>query len=119
MKKRLLFVDDEPNVLHGLRRSLYRMRGDWEMEFVDNATAALAMLEAQPYDAIISDMRMPSMDGADLLEQVKQRYPDTIRMILSGQSSKGALLRSIAPAHQFLAKPCNPEELASRLRQAF
>jgi putative nucleotidyltransferase with HDIG domain len=119
MKKRLLFVDDDANVLNGLRRSLHRMRDQWEMGFVDGAQAALAELEKQPYDAIISDMRMPLMDGADLLEEVKRRYPDTVRMILSGQSSREAVFRSIAPAHQFLAKPCDPEELSNRLTQAF
>lgn len=119
MKKRLLFVDDEPNVLSGLRRSLHGMRDEWDMEFVDGAAAALAELQKQPYDAIISDMRMPLMDGADLLEQVKQLYPETVRMILSGQSSRGAVFRSIAPAHQFLAKPCDPHELGTRLQQAF
>lgn len=119
MKKRLLFVDDDPNVLNGLRRSLYRMRQDWDMEFVDSSAAALAQLEKQPYDAVISDMRMPGMDGADLLEEVKQRYPDTVRIILSGQSSRSAIFRSIAPAHQFLAKPCDPQELSGRLGQAF
>lgn len=119
MKKRLLFVDDEPNLLNGLRRSLHRTRDEWDMEFVDSAAAALAALERQPYDAIVSDMRMPGMDGADLLEQVKQRYPDTLRVILSGQSSRGAVFRSISPAHQFLAKPCDPHELGNRLKQAF
>ena len=119
MKKRLLFVDDEPNLLNGLRRSLHRMREEWDMEFVDGPAAALARLEQQPYDAVISDMRMPGMDGADLLEKVKERSPDTIRIILSGQSSRTAVFRSIAPAHQFLAKPCDPQELGSRLSQAF
>lgn len=119
MKKRLLFVDDEPNLLNGLRRSLHRMREEWDMEFVDGPTAALARLEQQPYDAVISDMRMPGMDGADLLEKVKEQYPDTIRIILSGQSSRTAVFRSIAPAHQFLSKPCDPQELGSRLSQAF
>jgi HD-like signal output (HDOD) protein len=95
------------------------MREEWDMEFVDGAAAALAQLEKQAYDAVISDMRMPGMDGADLLEQVKQRYPDTVRIILSGQSSRNAVFRSIAPAHQFLAKPCDPLELGSRLAQAF
>ena len=118
MKKRLLFVDDEPNLLNGLRRSLHRMREEWDMVFVDGAQAALTELEKRPYDAIVSDMRMPGMEGADLLEEVKQRYPATVRMILSGQSSRGALFRSIAPAHQFLSKPCDPEELSSRLQQA-
>ena len=119
MKKRLLFVDDEPNLLNGLRRSLHRMRDEWEMEFIDNPAQALAQLEKQAYDAVISDMRMPGMDGADLLEQVKQRYPDTVRIILSGQSSRNSVFRSIAPAHQFLAKPCDPQELGNRLGQAF
>jgi len=119
MKKRLLFVDDDPNVLNGLRRSLHRMRQEWDMEFVDNAATALAQFEKQAYDAVISDMRMPGMDGADLLEHIKQRYPDTIRIILSGQSSRTAVFRSIAPAHQFLSKPCDPQELSSRLGQAF
>jgi putative nucleotidyltransferase with HDIG domain len=89
------------------------------MNFVDNAEAALQALEKEPYDAVISDMRMPLMDGAQLLEQIKQRYPDVVRMILSGQSSREAVYRSIAPAHQFLSKPCDPQELAARLEQAF
>ena len=103
MKKRLLFVDDEPNVLSGLRRSLHGMRETWDMQFVESAAAALQALEKESFDAIISDMRMPLMDGADLLDQVKQHYPDTVRMILSGQASRGAMFRSIAPAHQFLS----------------
>lgn len=119
MRKHLLFVDDDPMVLNGLRRSLHRMRSQWDMQFVDGGTAALAALETQPFDAIISDMRMPVMDGADLLDKVKQRYPDMVRMILSGQSSREAVYRSISPAHQFLSKPCDPEELSSRLSQAF
>jgi putative nucleotidyltransferase with HDIG domain len=119
MKKRIMFVDDEPMVLNGLRRSLHGMREVWDMQFVESAAAALQALEKESYDAIISDMRMPLMDGADLLDQVKQRYPDTVRMILSGQSSRGAVFRSISPAHQFLSKPCDPQELANRLSQAF
>jgi putative nucleotidyltransferase with HDIG domain len=119
MSKKLLFVDDDPMVLDGLRRSLHGMRRDWQMNFVSSAAAALEALESEPYDAVVSDMRMPLMDGAALLEAVKLRYPDVVRMILSGQSSREAVYRSIAPAHQFLAKPCNPKELTGRLSQAF
>ena len=117
--KRLLFVDDDPMVLDGLRRALHGMRESWEMNFVDSAAAALQALQKEPYDAVISDMRMPLMDGAQLLEQIKQGYPDMVRMILSGQSSREAVYRSIAPAHQFLSKPCDPRELTARLGQAF
>ena len=119
MKKRLLFVDDDPMVLSGLRRSLHSMRETWDMHFVDSAAAALQELEKEHYDAIVSDMRMPLMDGAELLDQVKQRYPDMVRMILSGQSSREAVYRSISPAHQFLSKPCDLRELSSRLNQTF
>ncbi len=119
MPKRLLFVDDEAMVLDGLRRALHGMREGWEMRFVESGAAALEALEKEPYDAVVSDMRMPMMDGAQLLEEVKQRYPDMVRMILSGQSSKEAVYRSISPAHQFLSKPCDPQELAARLSQAF
>lgn len=119
MPKRLLFVDDEALVLSGLRRALHGMRQEWDMQFVDSAAAALQALDHEAFDAIITDMRMPRMDGAQLLEQVKERYPDVVRIILSGQSSREAVFRSISPAHQFLSKPCDPQELVTRLAQAF
>jgi Response regulator containing CheY-like receiver domain and AraC-type DNA-binding domain len=119
MPKRLLFVDDEILVLNGLRRALHGMRQDWDMRFVEGAQAALLALDQQVYDAIITDMRMPVMDGAQLLELVKERYPNVVRIILSGQSSREAVFRSISPAHQFLSKPCDPQELVTRLGHAF
>jgi putative nucleotidyltransferase with HDIG domain len=119
MPKRLLFVDDDSMVLDGLRRTLHGMRQEWEMHFVNSAAAALEALEKEPYDAVVSDMRMPLTDGAQLLEQIKESYPDMVRMILSGQSSREAVYRSISPAHQFLSKPCDPKELVARLSQAF
>ena len=119
MPKRLLFVDDDAMILSGLRRALHGMRGDWEMDFVGSGEAALRALDEKPYDAIITDMRMPVMDGAQLLEHTKQRHPDVMRMVLSGQSSRAALYRSLSLTHQFLSKPCDPQELASRLTQAF
>jgi len=119
LNKRILFVDDDQMLLDGLRRALWSMRSEWEMVFVDTPGAALELLEEKPFDAIVSDIRMPVMDGAELLERVKERYGSVVRIVLSGQSSKETLLRSIAPAHQFLSKPCNTEELKSRLHQAF
>jgi HD-like signal output (HDOD) protein len=119
MPKHLLFVDDELMVLEGLRRALHGMRGEWTMAFVNNPSVALEMLDREPFDAIISDMRMPQMDGAELLEQVKERHGDVVRFILSGQSKKETVLRSLAPAHQFLSKPCDIHELKRRLSQAF
>jgi HD-like signal output (HDOD) protein len=117
--KRLLFVDDDAMVLAGLRRALHDMNREWNMQFASGGQAALEVLAQQPFDAVITDMRMPSMDGAQLLDCIKDRYPEIVRIILSGQSEKEAVLRSIAPAHQYLAKPCDIRELKMRLNQAF
>jgi HD-like signal output (HDOD) protein len=119
MPKRLLFVDDDPMVLDGLRRALHCMRREWEMEFVNGGAAALATLDRNAFDAVITDMRMPLMDGAQLLEQVKERHSDVVRIVLSGQSQNDSLLRSIGPAHQYLSKPCDLQELKMRLSTAF
>jgi DNA-binding NarL/FixJ family response regulator len=119
MPKRLLFVDDEKMLLDGLRRALHGMRDEWQMTFVDTPAAALEALDQEPFDAIISDMRMPAMNGAELLERVKEHHGDVVRIVLSGQSNREAVLRSIAPAHQFLSKPCDTQELKRRLYQAF
>lgn len=115
----MLFVDDESLVLQGLQRTLRCMREQWDMTFVESGDLALQALAMGPYDAIITDMRMPRMDGAQLLEHVKQSYPEVVRIVLSGQASQEAILRSIGPAHQYLSKPCDPIELKLRLAQAF
>ncbi len=119
MAKRLLFVDDEPMVLDGLRRALHCMRTEWDMKFVESPVAALEALDGEHFDAIVTDMRMPVMDGAQLLERVKESHSDVVRIVLSGQSEKETVLRSIAPAHQFLSKPCDVRELRTRLAQTF
>ena len=119
MAKRILFVDDEPMVLSGLQRSLRLMRSEWEMVFAPGGNEALAAMDQQQFDIIVTDMRMPGMDGAQLLEEVKKRSPQTLRMVLSGQSDRETILRSVNPAHQFISKPCEAEELKSRLVRAF
>jgi len=118
-KRRILFVDDEASVLEGLRNMLRRMRKEWDMEFAASGGEALAAMERSPADIVVSDMRMPEMDGVQLLNEVKDRYPDTVRFILSGHSDRESILRSVGPTHQFLAKPCNTEELKRAVGRAF
>lgn len=118
MSKRVLFVDDEPLVLKGLERSLHSMRNEWEMEFVLGGPEALEAMTHAPFDVVVSDMRMPGMDGAQLLDLVKKRFSQTVRMVLSGQSDKDSILRAIRPTHQYLSKPCDIEELKQKLRCA-
>jgi len=117
--RRVLFVDDEPNILAGLQRMLRPLRDEWEMEFVMGGTEALHSLAAQPFDVIVTDMRMPGMDGATLLDLVSRSHPDVVRIVLSGQANQEAILRVVGPAHQYLSKPCDSETLKAKLRQAF
>ena len=117
--KSILFVDDEAKVLDGLRRLLRPMRRQWHMAFCLGGEEALRTLEQEAFDVIVSDMRMPGMDGAALLAEVMHRHPNIVRIVLSGQSSKETTLRSIGVAHQFLAKPCDPELLKQTVNHAF
>lgn len=107
----ILFVDDEPNVLSGLQRLLRPMRHEWDMYFAAGGKEALSLLAEKQVDVIVSDMKMPGMDGAALLEEVRQRYPQTTRIILSGYSEKELSIRTTGTVHQYLSKPCNPDTL--------
>ena len=107
----ILFVDDEPNILEGLQRMLRPLRREWQMSFVGSGAEALALLGENCIDVIVSDMRMPGMDGAQLLTTVQQEHPQVVRFILSGYAEKAMALKSAGVAHQYLAKPCDPELL--------
>jgi HD-like signal output (HDOD) protein len=119
MRRRILFVDDEPRVLHGLRRMLFSMREEWELAFAEGGEEALAKLAEEPFDAIVSDVLMPQMDGIELLARVAERHPGVIRIALSGHSERRNIPRAAVVTHQFLAKPCDPDELKRRLGAAF
>lgn len=119
MPKHILFVDDEPLVLAGLRRSLRSMRDVWQMEFLSTGEEALQVMENVPFDVIVTDMRMPGMDGAQLLKEVERRHPRCMRIVLSGHSEEESVLRTVTLAHQFVSKPCNPEEIKQLITRAF
>lgn len=114
----VLFVDDEPRVLAGLRRMLWTQRRVWSMEFVDSSHEALRLLDAQVFDAVVSDFRMPDMNGGQLLQAVRERHPDTARLVLSGHTDEDDLLKVVIVAHQFLNKPCAPEDLIAAIGRA-
>lgn len=110
-KRNVLFVDDEPRVLQGLQNLLRKRRHEWNMVFANGGDEALQELEKGPFDVIISDMRMPRMDGAALLAEVQRKYPSTVRIVLSGQTDQDMARRTVTVAHQFLAKPCDGDLL--------
>jgi HD-like signal output (HDOD) protein len=119
MKRRILFVDDEPMVLNGLQRTLRKMRREWDMTFVGSGREALDALGKKPMDVIVSDLRMPEMDGGRLLAEVKQQHPQVVRIILSGQLDQEMTLKSVQLAHQSLSKPCDAEVLKHTLAKLF
>ncbi|MFQ5670106.1 MAG: response regulator [Acidobacteriota bacterium] len=117
--KRVLFVDDDRNVVQGLRRMLRSLRHEWDVQLASSGPAALEAIKERAFDIVVSDMKMPGMDGADLLTRVKCLHPDSIRIILSGHSERKAILKSVAPAHQYLLKPCEAETLKETIERAY
>jgi putative nucleotidyltransferase with HDIG domain len=117
-KTRVLFVDDEPNILQGLRRMLRGQRQQWEMAFAASGPEALSQMESTPFDVVVSDMRMPGMDGAHLLTEVRQRYPSTVRIVLSGHSDLELVMKAVGPTHQYLTKPCDVDQLKATVERA-
>jgi response regulator RpfG family c-di-GMP phosphodiesterase len=111
MSDRVLFVDDEPNVLEGIQRSL---RKQVDLQTASSGAEGLrALTEAGPFALVVSDMRMPLMNGAQFLAKVREQSPDTVRMILSGQADLQATIAAVNEGHiyRFLSKPCPAEQL--------
>lgn len=116
--RKVLFVDDMPEVLRMLERTLEPIKGEWDMSFVESAPEALAALERGAYDVLATDMIMPEMDGFQLLTEAKARYPEMVRIAFSGQQGHNLGLRSSGLAHQFLEKPIDGQILRSIMMRA-
>ncbi|MBL0215967.1 MAG: HDOD domain-containing protein [Myxococcales bacterium] len=106
MTPRILFVDDDADVLRGLTKALRKQRERWDMVFAVGGPAALEEVRRATFDVVVTDMRMPEIDGAALLLEVRDHAPTTFRMILSGFSDQRSVTRALPVAHQFLDKPC-------------
>jgi HD-like signal output (HDOD) protein len=117
--KSIVFVDDDPALLEGLRVRLYKHRHDWSMKFLLDGARAIAEFEENRVDLIVSDVRMPGMGGGQLLGILKERWPATIRIILSGYSDATQALRLASLAHQYIAKPCDAEEVENVIERCF
>jgi putative nucleotidyltransferase with HDIG domain len=116
--RRILFVDDEPNVLESMRDALRPYRHGWALVFAASGHDALAQLATGPFDVVVSDMRMPGMDGASLLAEIEVRHPQTMRVVLSGYTDVQVAARAASVAHVFLAKPCTSRELMTTVERA-
>ncbi|MBI9045566.1 MAG: HDOD domain-containing protein [Anaerolineaceae bacterium] len=114
--KKILFVDDNLEMLQSLKRLLRKMRNDWDMTFVDSGRDALKLMAANHFDVIVTDLRMPDVNGLKVLKYVQKNYPHMVRIILSGEIGKNAGIQLAALAHQFLAKPVEPDNLIKAIQ---
>jgi DNA-binding NtrC family response regulator len=102
MTEKILFLDDEPVVLEGYKRILYP---EFQVDVVDGAAHAFDVIEKSgPYAVVISDMRMPVMNGAEFLTKVRLSVPDTVRMLLTGYTDMGPAIEAIKPG-KYLSLP--------------
>jgi response regulator RpfG family c-di-GMP phosphodiesterase len=114
----ILCVDDEPNILSSLRR-LFRAKG-FQVRTAEGGQAGLALLETETVDLVISDMRMPEMDGAQFLAQVRVRWPDTVRLLLTGYSDITLIIDAInrGEIYRYITKPWDDYDIVLIVRQA-
>lgn len=109
--KRVLFVDDEPQLLDGLKAGLYTRRKDWDMQFAEGGAKAIELMEESHFDVLVTDLRMPGVDGTTLVARARTDSPDTIRIVLSGYANDEQSQRLVSLAHRYLSKPCEPRKL--------
>lgn len=114
----ILFVDDEPDVLDGLKDAFHAERRRWHMEFAVGGVEALAALDARPFHVMVTDLRMPTMDGVALLQEVRHRHPRVTRIVLSGQASLAQAARATALSHRYLVKPCSAAVIRGHIERA-
>ncbi|WP_158091170.1 response regulator [Thalassospira mesophila] len=115
----IIFVDDDPNVLSGLRRRVRVKRPNWRLQFCDNGEEVLGLLQSRhSVDVIVSDMRMPIMDGAELFRKVARLYPEIGRILLSGYADGHANLLGTSATHHFLMKPCDDQSIINAIERA-
>lgn len=114
----VLFVDDEPRVLDGIRRTMTDYAGEWESLFASSAPQALDILAGRPVHVVVTDIAMPVMDGKALIIEMYEAFPDVVVLVLSGHWTPSVSRQQVGPAVRFLGKPISPEQLAAAIREA-
>lgn len=117
--KRILFVDDEPKVREALDRMTRSFADEWDTKFIGSGAEALEALGESSFDAIVTDLAMPEMSGADLLKEVAHRHPKTIRIVLATMSDQPLVMECASLTHQFITRPCEEDELYSSITRAW
>jgi HD-like signal output (HDOD) protein/ActR/RegA family two-component response regulator len=117
--KRILIVDDEQNVLDGMRLMLEGQRGRWELHFAPSGESALDACATLPFDVVLADVRMPGLDGISLLQIMRDRYPECARVLLSAQADLTLAARAASLAYRVLVKPPYQKDLVTNLERVF
>lgn len=112
----IIFVDDDVSMLNSLKRMFKSLERDWQMAFASGASEALIMMELAPVDVVVADMCMPQIDGIEFLGLVKEKYPDTVRVMLTGRSDYEIYRDSMAVSQYFLWKPVQPSAMETLLQ---
>ena len=115
--KKVIFVDDDPSILDDFRRTLRPFQHEFTPYFATSGQEALDIMAKETFAIVFSDMCMPHMDGARFLEAVKEKYPHTLRILLTGHTDPDSIMSTVGVAHQFLEKPCSTETLRTILRR--
>ncbi|MGI9456239.1 MAG: HD domain-containing phosphohydrolase [Aeoliella sp.] len=121
MKRRILFIDDEQNVLDSLKRLLWSQRDEWDLTFISSSLAAWNELQVTPYDVVVSDVRMPDLTGIQLLERMQRTDStrDILVIMLTGETDRSLKRKALdLGATDLLNKPVGGEDLLARLRSA-
>jgi CheY-like chemotaxis protein len=111
MTSRILFVDDEQNLLNGIER---RLAGQFDLATANSGPAALALMESGgPFAVVVTDMRMPKMDGVQFIKEARSRWPDTVYIMLTGNQDQATAIQALNEGHvfRFLTKPCQSADL--------
>ena len=114
---KIIFVDDETNLLQGLQRMLRKKKDEWDMTFLESGIEALEKIKAQHYDVIVTDYKMPDIDGLQLLEEAKKVDESIKRVLLTGQSEEEIFNRAKDIVHIYVSKPCDSEKLISEIEK--
>lgn len=115
MKAKILFIDDQENILQSLKLSLRGMRSEWDMSFAQSGQEGLAMFQEIWPDVVVTDMRMPTMDGAVVLKDIQKLKPDVGKIILSGYSDTDTVIKNMQLTNEYLSKPCKTSDLVKAI----
>lgn len=111
----VLFIDDDKDVIESLKRATYSMRKKWKIFYASGGKEGIDLLRKERIDVVVSDLRMPGIDGTKTLEFARDNNPETIRLSLSGYSNETAILKTTSLAHQFISKPANPKIIIDKI----